>query len=41
MPFGDVIMWGNRGTMRRAAEYDAAEEWRVIHRTVVPGDVPV
>lgn len=38
---GDVIMWDNRGTMHRATEYDAAEERRVIHRTVVLGDVPV
>jgi taurine dioxygenase len=38
---GDVVMWDNRCTMHRATEYDAAEERRVIHRTVVKGDVPV
>src|SRR5690606_18769652 len=38
---GDVVMWDNRATMHRATEYDAAEERRVIHRTVVKGDVPV
>ncbi len=38
---GDVVMWDNRSTMHRATEYDAAGERRVIHRTVVKGDVPV
>jgi taurine dioxygenase len=38
---GDVVMWDNRCTMHRATEYDATEERRVIHRTVVKGDVPV
>jgi taurine dioxygenase len=38
---GDVVMWDNRATMHRATEYDAAGERRVIHRTVVKGDVPV
>lgn len=38
---GDVVMWDNRATMHRATEYDAALERRVIHRTVVKGDVPV
>jgi len=38
---GDVVMWDNRCTMHRATEYDAAEERRIIHRTVVLGDVPV
>ncbi len=38
---GDVVMWNNRCTMHRATEYDAAEEQRIIHRTVVLGDVPV
>lgn len=38
---GDVVMWDNRCTMHRATEYDAAEERRVIHRTVVKGDIPV
>jgi taurine dioxygenase len=38
---GDVVMWDNRATMHRATEYDAAGERRVIHRTVVQGDVPV
>lgn len=38
---GDVVMWDNRCTMHRATEYDAAAERRVIHRTVVKGDVPV
>ncbi len=38
---GDVLIWDNRATMHRATEYDAAEERRVIHRTVVKGDVPV
>lgn len=38
---GDVVMWDNRATMHRATEYDAAGERRVIHRTVVKGEVPV
>jgi taurine dioxygenase len=38
---GDVVMWDNRCTMHRATEYDAAEERRIIHRTVVKGDIPV
>jgi taurine dioxygenase len=38
---GDVVMWDSRCTMHRATEYDAATERRVIHRTVVKGDVPV
>jgi taurine dioxygenase len=38
---GDVVMWDNRCTMHRATEYDAGAERRVIHRTVVKGDVPV
>ncbi len=38
---GDVVMWDNRCTMHRATEYDASGERRVIHRTVVKGDVPV
>lgn len=38
---GDVVMWDNRCTMHRATEYDASEERRVIHRTVVKGDIPV
>ena len=38
---GDVVLWDNRCTMHCATEYDAAEERRVIHRTVVKGDVPV
>jgi taurine dioxygenase len=37
---GDVVMWDNRCTMHRATEYDTATERRVIHRTVVKGDVP-
>jgi len=38
---GDVVMWDNRCTMHRATEYDAAGERRIIHRTVVKGEVPV
>ena len=38
---GDVVMWDNRCTMHCATEYDASEERRVIHRTVVKGDIPV
>ena len=37
----DVVMWDNRCTMHCATEYDASEERRVIHRTVVKGDAPV
>lgn len=38
---GDVVMWDNRCTMHRATAYDTGAERRVIHRTVVLGDVPV
>lgn len=38
---GDVVMWDNRLTMHRATEYDAARARRIIHRTVVKGDIPV
>jgi taurine dioxygenase len=38
---GDVVMWDNRCTMHRATGYDVSAERRVIHRTVVLGDVPV
>ena len=37
----DVVMWDNRCTMHCATPYDAAAERRVLHRTVVRGDVPV
>jgi taurine dioxygenase len=37
----DVVMWDNRCTMHCATPYDAAAERRVLHRTVVLGDVPV
>jgi taurine dioxygenase len=37
----DVVMWDNRCTMHRATPYDTSAERRVIHRTVVLGDVPV
>ena len=37
----DVVMWDNRCTMHRATGYDTSAERRVIHRTVVLGDVPV
>jgi taurine dioxygenase len=37
----DVVMWDNRCTMHCATPYDAGAERRVIHRTVVIGDVPV
>jgi taurine dioxygenase len=37
----DVLMWDNRSTIHRATAYDTAGERRVIHRTVVLGDVPV
>ena len=36
----DVVMWDNRCTMHCATPYDAAAERRVLHRTVVLGDVP-
>jgi taurine dioxygenase len=36
----DVVMWDNRCTMHCATPYDAGAERRVIHRTVVKGDVP-
>ena len=38
---GDVVMWDNRSTIHRATAYDTSAERRVIHRTVVLGDVPV
>ncbi|MBI3707726.1 MAG: TauD/TfdA family dioxygenase [Proteobacteria bacterium] len=38
---GDVVIWDNRCTMHCATPYDATEERRVMHRTVVKGDVPV
>jgi taurine dioxygenase len=38
---GDVLMWDNRSTIHRATGYDTSAERRVIHRTVVLGDVPV
>lgn len=38
---GDVLMWDNRSTIHRATGYDTAAERRVIHRTVVLGDIPV
>ncbi|HSU63491.1 MAG TPA: TauD/TfdA family dioxygenase [Burkholderiales bacterium] len=37
----DVVMWDNRCTMHCATHYDPGAERRVIHRTVVKGDVPV
>jgi taurine dioxygenase len=37
----DVVMWDNRCTMHCATPYDAGAERRVLHRTVVKGDVPV
>ena len=37
----DVVMWDNRSTIHRATPYDTTAERRVIHRTVVIGDVPV
>jgi taurine dioxygenase len=36
----DVVMWDNRCTMHCATPYDTCTERRVIHRTVVKGDVP-
>jgi taurine dioxygenase len=38
---GDVVIWDNRCTMHCATPYDATDERRVMHRTVVKGDVPV
>jgi taurine dioxygenase len=38
---GDVVIWDNRCTMHCATPYDAADERRVMHRTVVKGDAPV
>ena len=37
----DLVMWDNRSTIHRATPYDTSAERRVIHRTVVIGDVPV
>jgi taurine dioxygenase len=37
----DVVMWDNRCTMHCATPYDADAERRVLHRTVVKGNVPV
>ncbi len=37
----DVVIWDNRCTMHRAMGYDPAAERRVMHRTVVLGDIPV
>jgi taurine dioxygenase len=37
----EVVMWDNRCTMHCATPYDAGAERRVLHRTVVIGDVPV
>jgi taurine dioxygenase len=36
----DLIIWDNRCTIHSATPYDAAAEKRVMHRTVVLGDVP-
>lgn len=36
----DVVMWDNRCTMHCATPYDAREERRVLHRTVVLGEIP-
>lgn len=38
---GDVLMWDNRSTIHRATGYDTSAQRRVIHRTVVLGDIPV
>ena len=38
---GDLVMWDNRCLLHRASLYDVANEVRVLHRTVVRGDVPV
>jgi taurine dioxygenase len=37
----DVVMWDNRCTMHCATPYDAGTERRVLHRTVVLGELPV
>jgi taurine dioxygenase len=37
----DVVMWDNRCTMHCATPYDAGAQRRVLHRTVVKGDVPI
>ena len=37
----DVVVWDNRCTMHRATDYDPAAERRIMHRTVVLGDIPV
>ncbi|NRF66948.1 TauD/TfdA family dioxygenase [Aquincola sp. S2] len=37
----DVLMWDNRSTIHRATSYDTSAERRVIHRTVVIGEVPI
>ena len=39
-PWGEGL-GNNRYTMHCVTPYDAAEERRVIHRTIVKGDVPV
>jgi taurine dioxygenase len=36
----DVVMWDNRCTMHCATPDDASMERRVLHRTVVLGDIP-
>ena len=36
----DVVMWDNRCTMHCATPYDTGAERRVLHRTVVLGEVP-
>jgi taurine dioxygenase len=38
---GDMVIWDNRCTMHCATPYDAADERRVMHRTVVKGDIPI
>jgi taurine dioxygenase len=38
---GDAVLRDNRRALHCATEYDAAQERRVIRRTVVKGDVPV
>jgi alpha-ketoglutarate-dependent taurine dioxygenase len=35
-----VVMWDNRWTIHCATGYDTGAERRVIHRTVVLGEVP-
>lgn len=37
----DLVVWDNRCTMHRATEYDPTAERRIMHRTVVLGDIPV